>query len=48
MQDMMWPRQDANIMNYGKESLYKFNLKCSGIVSENFSKFGDVFLKQHM
>ena len=43
MQDMMWPRQDANIMDYGKESLYKFNLKCSGNVSENFSKFGDVF-----
>ena len=21
MQDMMWPRQDANIMDYGKESL---------------------------
>ena len=45
MQDMMWPRQDANIMDYGKESLYKFNLKCSGNVSENFSKFGDVFFK---
>lgn len=45
MQDMMRPRQDANIMDYGKESLYKFNLKCSGNVSENFSKFGDVFFK---
>ena len=31
MQDMMRPRQDANIMDYGKESLYKFNLKCWGM-----------------
>ena len=48
VQEMMWPRENANIMDYGKESLYKFNLKCSGNVSENFSTFGDVFLKQRM
>lgn len=45
MQDMMWPRENANIMYYDKESVYKFNLKCSGGVSENFSKFGDNFFE---
>lgn len=45
MQDMMWPRKNANIMVYDKESAYKLNLKCSGDISDNFSKFGDDFLK---
>lgn len=39
----MLPREDVNIRNYDKDSIYKFNLKCSGNVSENFSRFGDNF-----
>lgn len=45
MQDMMWPRKNANIMEYDKQSKYKFNLKCSGSISDNFSKFSDNFFK---
>lgn len=43
MQDMMWPRQDANIRDCDKNSKYRIDLKCSGDVSDNFSNFGDCF-----
>lgn len=42
---MMWPRKNADIKKYEKESIYKFDLKCEGDISENFSKFGDDFFK---
>lgn len=45
MQDMMWPRENANIRECDKNSKYKLDLKCSGNVSDNFSDFGDCFFK---
>lgn len=45
MQDMMWPRKNANILEYERRSEYKFNLKCSGSISDNFFEFGDNFYK---
>lgn len=45
MQDMMWPREDANIRMCDKDSKYRVNLKCSGNISNNFSEYGDDFFK---
>lgn len=39
----MWPRSDVNIVACDKNSLYKFNMKCSGNVHVNFSSYGDFF-----
>lgn len=48
MQDMMWPREDANIRACDKNSKYRMDLKSSGNVSDNFSEYGDNFLNQLM
>ena len=40
---MMWPRSDVNICKCNKNSLYKVNMKCSGIVHSDFSNYGDCF-----
>ena len=41
----MWPRSDVNIVACDKNSLYKFNMKCSGNVHVNFSSYGDLFFE---
>lgn len=41
----MWPRSDVNIVECDKNSLYKFNMKCSGNVHVNFSSYGDLFFE---
>lgn len=43
MKDMMWPRKNANIKEYDKDSAYCINLKIDGDVSDNFSLFADNF-----
>ena len=40
MQDMMWPRSNADIRACDKNSKYRIDLRCTGDVSTNFAEYG--------
>ena len=45
MSNIIWPKPDADILKYETNDSYKFNLKCSGNISSDFSAFADYFFQ---
>lgn len=45
MSNIIWLKPDADILKYETNDSYKFNLKCSGNISSDFSAFADYFFQ---